>query len=46
MDMGLGKPALKPRLFNLLVPIQVLIPLSFFLMWWSGQKKTKRSKYY
>lgn len=41
MDMGLGKPALKPRLFNLLVPILVLIPLSFFLMWWSGQKNTK-----
>ena len=34
MDMGLGKPALKPRLFNLLVPILMLIPLSFFLMWW------------
>lgn len=41
MDMGLGKPALKPRLFNLLAPILVLIPLSFFLMWWSGQKEAK-----
>lgn len=41
MDMGLGKPALKPRLFNLLFPILLLIPLSFFLMWWSGQKEAK-----
>ncbi|MFZ3579084.1 Na+/H+ antiporter NhaC family protein [Virgibacillus sp. DJP39] len=41
MDMGLGKPALKPRLFNLLTPILVLIPLSFFLMWLSGQKEAK-----
>lgn len=41
MDMGIGNPALKPRLFNLLVPILVLIPLSFLLMWWSGQKEAK-----
>ncbi|UYG98076.1 Na+/H+ antiporter NhaC family protein [Cytobacillus firmus] len=41
MDMDLGTPALKPRLFNILVPILVLIPLSFFLMWWSGQKEAK-----
>lgn len=41
MDMGFGTPALKPRLFNILIPILVLIPLSFFLMWWSGQKEAK-----
>lgn len=41
MDMGLGTPALKPRLCNILVPILVLIPLSFFLIWWSGQKEAK-----
>ncbi|MDC3425630.1 hypothetical protein NC797_14070 [Aquibacillus sp. 3ASR75-11] len=40
MDMGMGEPALKPRLSNLLIPILVLIPLSFFLMWWSGRQKT------
>jgi len=40
MDMGLGKPALKPRLFNLLVPILVLT-FKLFLMWWSGQKNAK-----
>ncbi|MDC3418137.1 Na+/H+ antiporter NhaC family protein [Aquibacillus salsiterrae] len=39
MDMGIGEPILKPRLFNLLVPILVLIPLSFFLMWWNGRKE-------
>ncbi|WP_163539580.1 Na+/H+ antiporter NhaC family protein [Gracilibacillus sp. YIM 98692] len=27
------KPILKPRLMNLIVPLVVLIPLSFFLMW-------------
>ena len=35
MKMGMenDKPALKPRLLNLIVPITILIPLSFFLMW-------------
>jgi tetracycline resistance efflux pump len=41
MDMGEGKPALKPRLFNLLIPIAVLIPLSFYLMWWGGRNKAE-----
>ncbi|WP_188453337.1 Na+/H+ antiporter NhaC family protein [Virgibacillus oceani] len=35
MKMGMEheEPALKPRLSNLLVPIIILIPLSFILMW-------------
>lgn len=41
MDMGIGEPSLKPRLFNLLGPILVLIPLSFYLVWWSGQKEAE-----
>jgi len=27
------EPALKPRLLNLAIPIALLIPLSFILMW-------------
>lgn len=41
MDMGMGEPALNPRLFNLLLPILILIPLSFYLIWWSGQKQVE-----
>ncbi|WP_256464157.1 Na+/H+ antiporter NhaC family protein [Halobacillus amylolyticus] len=41
MDMGIGEASLKPRLFNLLLPIFVLIPLSFYLIWWSGQKEAE-----
>ncbi|UOQ93986.1 Na+/H+ antiporter NhaC family protein [Halobacillus shinanisalinarum] len=41
MDMGVGEPSINPRLFNLLLPIVVLIPLSFYLIWWSGQKETE-----
>lgn len=35
MDMGMKQeePALKPRLLNLIIPIALLIPLSFILMW-------------
>jgi tetracycline resistance efflux pump len=35
MKMGMenDEPALKPRLLNLVVPILILIPLSFILMW-------------
>ncbi|WP_408011511.1 hypothetical protein ACJROX_15230 [Pseudalkalibacillus sp. A8] len=37
MKMGMehDEPALKPRLLNLVVPILILIPLSFILMWQS-----------
>ncbi|WP_245780749.1 Na+/H+ antiporter NhaC family protein [Gracilibacillus orientalis] len=31
------KPILKPRLMNLILPLAVLIPLSFFLMWSSEE---------
>jgi len=30
---------LTPRLINLLLPIMILIPLSFYLMWWGGRSK-------
>jgi Na+/H+ antiporter NhaC len=35
MKMGMenDEPALKPRLLNLVIPIVILIPLSFILMW-------------
>src|SRR5699024_5166802 len=33
MDMKQEEPALKPRLLNLIIPIALLIPLSFVLMW-------------
>lgn len=38
MKMGMEheKPALKPKVFNLVTPIIILIPLSFILMWNSG----------
>ncbi|CAM3688345.1 Na+/H+ antiporter NhaC family protein [Cytobacillus oceanisediminis] len=39
MKMGMEheKPALKPRLMNLIIPIIILLPLSFILMWNSDE---------
>lgn len=33
------EPKLKPRMTNLLVPIALLIVLSFFMVWWDGRAK-------
>ncbi len=33
------EPKLKPRMTNLLVPIVLLITLSFFMVWWDGRAK-------
>lgn len=39
-DMG-GDPVLQPRITNLILPILILIPLSFYLMW--GNNNPSRS---
>lgn len=38
-EMGEIDMNIEPRPWNLIVPIVVLIPLSFYLMWWSGRGK-------
>jgi Na+/H+ antiporter NhaC len=39
MDMKDEKPEIKPRLFNLIVPMVVVIFLSFFFFWYFGKDK-------
>jgi Na+/H+ antiporter NhaC len=42
-EMGEIDMNIEPRPWNLIVPIVVLIPLSFYLMWWSGKSKGGRT---
>lgn len=42
-EMGEIDMNIEPRPWNLIVPIVVLIPLSFYLMWWSGRGKGGRT---
>jgi tetracycline resistance efflux pump len=39
MDMKDEKPEIKPRLFNLIIPMVVVIILSFFFFWYFGKDK-------
>ena len=39
MDMKDEKPEIKPRLFNLIIPMVVVIFLSFFFFWYFGKVK-------
>lgn len=38
-EMGTIDMTIEPKPWNLILPIAVLIPLSFYLMWWSGNIK-------
>lgn len=38
-EMGEIDMNIEPRPWNLILPIVILIPLSFYLMWWSGRTK-------
>jgi tetracycline resistance efflux pump len=40
MDMEDTKPAIKPRLINLIIPMVVVIVLSFFFFWFFGKDNT------
>lgn len=40
-EMGEIDMAIQPRPWNLIIPIIILIPLSFYLMWWTGKDDGK-----
>ncbi|WHH59947.1 Na+/H+ antiporter NhaC family protein [Petroclostridium sp. X23] len=42
-EMGQIDMNIEPRPWNLIVPIMVIIPLSFYLMWWSGRGKGRNT---